>query len=129
MNTFSKSFFATLAGVIALGSASFGTKAGEHLSTQVLKPGQGVSLDMGTKKVAAYYLAGDKVCDVTFMIADLPDADGHVTAAITRMNVPVAAGSQSRIFTSEGHAVEASCALSTKIVSLRPLSFTASIAK
>ena len=129
MVTISKPLSVVLAAAVALGTAAIGVHASDSFPTQVFKPGRGVSLDAGTKKVVAYYLAGDHVCDLTLMIGDLPDADGHVSGSATRISVPVKAGSQSRVYTSEGHALEASCGLSAKIMTLRPLALTAEVVK
>jgi hypothetical protein len=74
-------------------------------------------------------MAGDNVCDLTLMFVDRPDADGHSTGAATRMNVPVTAGSKSRVYTTDGTALEVSCALSTKVMTLRVLELTAAITK
>ena len=125
MVTISKPLSVVLASAIALGTATMGAHAADSFSTQVFKPGRGVSLDSGTKKVAAYYLAGDQVCDLTLMIAGLPDADGNVSGAATRISVPVKAGTISRIYTSEGRALEASCGTSATIMTLRQLAETA----
>jgi len=122
MITFTKAILAAIAATIA-----FSAQAGESQATHVLKPMHGASFEMGTKKVAAYYLAGDKVCDLTVMIGDLPDADGNVSGQSTRINVPLAAGTKSRVYTTEGRALEASCSLTAHIVTLRPLSFTAAV--
>ena len=72
-------------------------------------------------------MAGANTCDLTLMVADLPNADGQVaaTATSTRMNVPVNAGTTQRIFTADGHALEVSCALAAKLMTLRPLDQTA----
>jgi len=118
---------ALAAAALALGASAFGASAGETASMHVLKPMQGVSLDMGTKKVAAYYLANDKTCDLTVTIADLPDADGNVSGGSTRITMPVAVGSKARVYTAEGRALEASCSLAANIVTLRPLAFTATV--
>ena len=44
---------------------------------RTLKEGHGLSLDIGSKKLAGYYLAKSGVCEVTVMVADRLDADGH----------------------------------------------------
>ena len=129
MVTISKPLCVVLASAIVLGTATVGAFAADPMPTQVFKPARGVSLDAGTKKVAAYYLAGDHVCDLTLMIADLPDADGNVSGLPTRINVPVKAGTKTHVYTAEGHALEASCALTAKVMTLRPLEFTASAVK
>lgn len=128
MVTISKPLALVLATAITLGIATFGAHA-ETSNTLVFKPARGISLDVGSKKIAAYYLANDRVCDLTVMSADLPDADGHVTGPSTRMNVPVKAGTTSHVYTADGRALEVSCAISTKLMTLRPLEQTAEAVK
>ena len=124
MVTISKSLVFALTSAIAIGTATFGAHA-EGSTTQVFKAGRGISLDVGSQRASAYFTAGDKVCDLTLMFADRADADGHVNSAITRMNIPVAAGTRSRIHTADGQALEASCGLSVNVMTLRPVALTA----
>jgi hypothetical protein len=126
MVTISKSLVFALSSALAIGAASLGATA-ETANTQVFKPIQGVMLDAGSKKVAGYYVAGDKVCNLTLMIANRPDADGNVTGASSRYSVPVAAGRTSRVYTAEGHALEASCSLTAHVMTLRPIEQTAAV--
>ena len=118
----SKPFATVLVLALALGGA--GARA-QTASPQVFKPAHGISLDVGSKKVAGYYMQGANTCDLTLMVADLPNADGQVSGSSTRMNVPVKAGSTQRIFTADGMALEVSCALSAKLMTLRPPELTA----
>lgn len=118
----------SLISAVAVGTAVAGAHA-EATTTQVFKPARGISLDVGSKRAAGYYMVGDNVCDLTLMFVDRPDADGHSTGAATRMNVPVKAGSKSRVYTTDGAALEVSCALSAKVMTLRVLELTAAVAK
>ena len=129
MVTISKSIASVLAAAITLGTASFGAFASETTNSQVFKAARGVSLDVGSKKVAGYYLSKDGICDVTLMVADLPDADGHVSADISRINLPIKAGSNARVYTSEGKALSLTCSTGTKLMTLRPLEETAAVVK
>jgi hypothetical protein len=95
----------------------------------VFKPARGVYLDVGSKRVAGYYLAGDHVCDLTLMFADQVDADNHVNSTLTRMNVPVPAGKKARLYTNDGRALEASCGTSANVMTLRTLDQTAAAVK
>jgi hypothetical protein len=126
MVTISKPLALVLASAITIGTASFGAHA-ESSNTQVFKPARGISLDVGSKKIVAYYLANDRVCDLTVMVADLPDADGNLSGKSSRMNVPVKAGTSSHVYTADGRALEVSCAISTKLMTLRPLEQTAEV--
>ena len=126
----SKSFALALSTAIVIGTATFGAHAQTSVSpapygTHVFKAARGVMLDVGSKKIAGYYLAGDHVCDLTLMLANRPDADGNVSGATTRMNVPVAAGTKTRVYTADGNALEASCSLKANVMTLRALDQTA----
>ena len=126
MMKLSKSIPVLLTAAVALSSAAF---AGDVSPTRILKSGHGALFELGTKKVAATFVSSSSGCDLIVMIADLPDADGNVSGLPTRMNVPLGAGTQTKVYLPEGYAMEASCALSAKIVTLRPLTFTAAVAR
>jgi len=125
----SKSIPALVSTAVVLGVAAFGVSANDTAPPRVLKSGQGALFELGTKKVAATFVTGAGVCDLIVMVADLPDADGHVSGQPTRINVPLVAGTQTKVFVPEGHAIEAGCSLSAAIVTLRPVTFTAAVAR
>lgn len=130
MVTISKNVATVLAAAITLGTASFGAMASEATSnSHVFKAARGVSLDVGTKKVVGYYLSKDGICNVTLMVGDMPDADGHVSADISRINLPVKAGSSARAYTSEGKALALTCSTGTKLMTIRTLEETAAVIK
>lgn len=117
-----------LLGASFLVATAFSAHA-ETLGQQVVKPSHGISMEVGSKKVAGYYQVKDGLCDVTLMVASLPDADGRVPADISRINLPVKAGSNSRAYTSEGKGLAISCGTGAKLLSVRLLEETASAAK
>ena len=124
----SKLLATVLSTAIVIGTATFGAHAQTNTTahgTQVFKAARGVMLEVGSKKIAGYYLAGDHVCDLTLMLANRADADGNVSGATTRMNIPVAAGTKTRVYTTDGNALEASCSLKANVMTLRPLDQTA----
>jgi hypothetical protein len=129
MVTISKSIASVLAAAITLGTATFGAHAAETSNSHVFKAARGVSLDVGSKKIAGYYLSKDGICDVTLMVADLPDVDGNVSAAISRINLPVKAGSNARVYTSEGKALTLTCSTGTKLMTVRHLEEVAAVVK
>ena len=129
MVTISKTVATVLAAAITLGTASFGANASEATNPHVFKAARGVSLDVGTKKVVGYYLSKDGICNVTLMVGDLPDADGHVSADISRINLPIKAGSSARAYTSEGKALALTCSTGTKLMTVRQIEETAAIVK
>ena len=125
----SKTLVGGLVCAIAIGTATWGVHAAEVGAPHVFKAARGVSMELGSKKIAGYYVSNDGVCDVTLMVGDLPDADGYVSASVTRINLPVKAGANARVYTSEGKALAVSCSIGTKMMTLRTLDQTASAAK
>jgi hypothetical protein len=113
----------SLAGSIL--AASLGTvMAGDEPRTRVFKPGRGISIDVGAVKVAGYYTVANGTCAVTLMLGARADADGNVAPGVTRVDVPVAGGAKSRVFTSEGRAVQLTCATGAKLLAVSTQSYT-----
>ncbi len=129
MVTISKSLGSVLVGLVAFGTATMVAHAGNAAPTQVVKAGRGISLDVGAKKVAGYFIATSGACDVTLMFADRMDVDGHVTGDVGRQNVSVKAGSTARVYTSEGRVIELSCGLASTVMAVRSFEQTAAVAK
>jgi hypothetical protein len=113
----------------AIGFGSLTSSAVAEDQTHVFKPARGVSLDIGSKKVVGVYRAHAGLCELTVMVGDLPDADGHVEGASTRINVPVKAGATQRVYTTDGRLVEFACSLTTNLMTARALEQTALVAK
>ena len=122
---------AVLASAILTGTLSYGAHAADAANPQVFKAAHGVLLEVGSKKVAGYYINTGGICDFTLMTADLPDSDGRVSAELTRVNLPIKAGSNARIYTSEGKALDLYCTLGAKFMTLRTVALdqTASVTK
>jgi hypothetical protein len=129
MVTISKPLAIVLASAITLGTATFGAHASESSNAQVFKAARGVSLDVGSKKIVGYYVPKDNICNVTLMVGDLPDADGHVSASVSRINLPVKAGTNARVYTTDGKALALTCSTGTKLMTIRALEETAAIFK
>lgn len=125
----SKTIALSLTAAIGLTTAAVSAKAADTNIPQIVKAAHGLSMEVGTKKVAGYYLGKTGFCDVTLMVADLPDADGKSSAQLSRMNVPIKAGTSARVYTSEGKALELSCSLATSLMTVRTLEQTALVAK
>jgi hypothetical protein len=128
----SKTMLLTLVVSIALATAATATSA-QNTSAQVFKPARGVTLDVGSQKVAAHYAANGDGCDLTVMMANLLDVDGNIDARMTvsptRMNLPVKAGAKTLVVTSEGKALEFACSLATTLMTVRAVDQTAQVIK
>jgi hypothetical protein len=129
MVTISKSLVVGLVAAITVGTASFGAHAADTSPMQVFKAARGVSLDVGSKKVAGYFVTKSGACDVTLMFADRMDPDGHVSSDLSRLNVPVKTGNATLVYTSEGRALELACGLAGTMMTVRPLAQTADVSK
>lgn len=85
---------------------------------QVVKPGRGISLDVGATKVAGYYEVAENACRVTLMMGARADIDGRVAKGISRIELPVASGRSSRVMTPEGRGLDVTCGPSARILTI-----------
>lgn len=112
-------------GLATAASATSGNGVDPNTAAQIFKPARGVSIDIGSKKVAAYYAVNGDGCNLTVMMANQMDVDGNIDARMTvspvRMNIPVKAGAKTLVVTSEGKTLEFSCALATTLMTVRAL--------
>ena len=74
-----------------------------------MKPLQGVSFDIGTKRAVSYFLSDDEECKLTLMLAELVNDDEANGLAATRMTVAVEVGKAARLDTAEGKSLEFKC--------------------
>ena len=70
-----------------------------------IRPLQGASFDIGTKRAVSYFLSDDEECKLTLMLAELVNDD----EAATRMTVAVEVGKAARVDTAEGKSLEFKC--------------------
>jgi len=129
MVTILKPLAIVLSAAITLGTVATSASAFDATNAHVFKAARGVSLDAGTKKIVGYYTSKDGICNVTLMVGDMPDADGHVSASVSRINLSVTAGANARAYTSEGKALALTCATGTKLMTIRVLEETAAVVK
>lgn len=103
-----------LASAVAIAATAGGAAAETAGSLATLKPRQGISLDVGSKRAVGYFLADSRVCNLTLLVADrMAETDLSIPAA-TRLQFEVAAGSDVRVDTTEGKALGFSCATDAK---------------
>jgi hypothetical protein len=117
---------------ISLATAAAATST-LNTNTQVFKPARGVTLDVGSQKVAAHYAVNGDGCNLTVMMANQMDVDGNIDARMTaspvRMNMPVKAGAKTLVVTTEGKALEFSCSLAKTLMTVRALDLSAQVIK
>ncbi len=106
---------------IAGGAAADTGTAGAGASMANLKPRQGISLDVGSKRAVGYFLADSRICNLTLLVADRMDEGSTEVPAATRLQFEVAAGSDVRVDTSEGKALAFGCATDAKSMRVNTL--------
>ena len=76
-----------------------------------IRPLQGASFDIGTKRAVSYFLSDDDACKLTLMLAEIvnDDDDEANGLAAARMTVAVEVGKAAQLDTSEGTSVEFKC--------------------
>lgn len=115
------------AAAIALATAAFPAVAGstEHVRIAPLK---GVSLDVGTKNAVAYFVQENGACNVTVTLAEAFSTIPGEFPTSTRVTMPVAPGTSSRIDTAEGTAMSLSCAAGASALDISMFERTAYVA-
>ena len=74
-----------------------------------MKPLQGVSFDIGTKRAVSYFLSDNGECKLTLTLAELVKDDEANGLTATRMTVAVEVGKVARLDTAEGKSLEFKC--------------------
>jgi hypothetical protein len=105
----SKAFAMAFAGIAAI--AGPGMSRSINLTLPLtMRPLQGVSFDIGTKRAVSYFLSNDNACKLTLMLADVVDDDDEVNGlTATRMTVAVESGKTAYLDTAEGTSLEFKC--------------------
>jgi hypothetical protein len=90
-------------------TASLGTaQAADPASPLTMKPQQGVSFDIGTKRAVSYFLVDGNSCKLTLMLAEVVHGD-EVSGLTTRVTVAIEAGKAAHLDTVEGKTLEFKC--------------------
>jgi hypothetical protein len=97
------------------------TRAANPASPLTMKPLQGVSFDIGTKRAVSYFLSDNDACKLTLTLAEVvqDDAVNGLTAA--RMTVPVEVGKVAHFDTAEGKSLEFKCQAGAQAMSVNVL--------
>ncbi len=117
MNRFSRrSLRATSAGALSLVvcGLSLTTAMAENSNVQTVRPGHGISLDVGSKHVVGYFLADAKSCQVTLMMSDRSVEDEVPQKTAARIRQTVLPHAVARVDTAEGESLELSCQAEAK---------------
>jgi len=95
-------------------------------SPLIIKPLQGVSFDIGTKRAVSYFLSDDDTCKLTLMLAEVAhdnEANGPTAA---RMTIAVEVGKTAHLDTAAGKSLEFQCQARAQAMSIEVLNRAAS---
>jgi hypothetical protein len=91
-------------------SAGLGmAQAADRATPLTMKPLQGVSFDIGTKRAVSYFLSDGNSCKLTLMLAEVVHGDDVNGLTATRMTVAIEAGKAAHLDTVEGKTLEFKC--------------------
>ena len=100
-------------------TASLGmARAADPASPLTMKPLQGVSFDIGTKRAVSYFLSDGDTCKLTLMLAEVVFGDEVKGLTVTRMTVAVEADKAVHLDTAEGKSLELKCQAGAQVMSI-----------
>jgi hypothetical protein len=100
----------------------------DDIASLPMKPKHGVSIEIGGKHTAGYFLTKAGVCDLTVLMSEVA-AEDAVAGAPTRMSIAVAPARPARIDTGEGKVLEFVCGPAAGEMTLRVLDQVAEAAR
>ena len=103
-----RAVFVAFVGISATASLRM-AQAADPASPLTMKPLQGVSFDLGTKRAVSYFLREGKSCKLTLMLAELVDGDEVNGLTATRVMLAIEAGKAAHLDTVEGKTLEFKC--------------------
>ena len=109
-------FAIAFAGISAMAGPS--TTRADPASPLTMKPLQGVSFDIGTKRAVSYFLSDGDTCKLTLMLAEVVYGDEVNGLAVTRMTVAVEADKAVHLDTAEGKSLEFKCQAGAQVMSI-----------
>jgi hypothetical protein len=84
-----------------------------------MKPLQGVSFDIGTKRAVSYFLRDGNSCKLTLMLAEVGHGDEVNGLTATRVMVAIEAGKAAHLDTVEGKTLEFKCQGGAHVMSVQ----------
>jgi len=97
------------------------TRAANPASPLTMKPLQGVSFDIGTKRAVSYFLSDNDACKLTLTLAEVVQDDEVNGLTAARMTVPVEVGKVAHFDTAEGKSLEFKCQAGAQAMSVNVL--------
>lgn len=108
------------AGISAIAGPSM-TRAADAALPLTMKPLQGVSFDIGTKRAVSYFLSDDNACKLTLMLAEFVHGDEVNGPTVARISVAVEVGKTAHLDTAEGKSLEFKCKAGAQAMSIEAL--------
>ena len=93
-------------------------QAADPASLLTMKPLEGVSFDIGTKRAVSYFLSDGNSCELTLMLAEVVHGDEVNGLTATRVTVPIEAGKAAHLDTVEGKTLEFRCQGRAQVMSV-----------
>jgi hypothetical protein len=93
-------------------------QAADSASPLTMKPLQGVSFDIGTKRAVSYFLSDNNACKLTLTLAEVVHDDEVNGLTATRMTVAVEADKAANLDTTEGKSLEFKCQPGAQVMSI-----------
>jgi hypothetical protein len=113
----SKAFVTAFAGISAIAGPGM-SRVTDPASPVAMRPLQGISFDIGTKRAVSYFLNNDTACKLTLTLADVIDDDETNGLTATRMTVAVEPGKNAYLDTAEGQSLEFKCQAGAQAMSI-----------
>ena len=118
MNMLAKIIAGTaFAAVLSLSTAA-ATQAADEMT---MKPLQGVSFDVESKRAVSYFLNDAGTCKLVLTLAGEPDLGEVPSFTATRFEAAIAAGRMARFEVSQGKSLEFACHADAQVMSVRGL--------
>ncbi|WP_333795579.1 hypothetical protein [Hyphomicrobium sp.] len=105
-----------VAGAVLAGSVTKVERGSQH---EIMAPGRGVSLNIGTKHAVGYFETKDDTCHLTVVVADINGGETGLDSPGTRFVIPVMPGRGVQIDASAGQSAEFECAPSATRMNAR----------
>jgi len=94
------------------------TRAADPASPLTMKPLQGVSFNIGTKRAVSYFLSDNDTCKLTLTLAEVVQDDEVNGLTAARMTVAVEVGKVAHFDTAEGKSLEFKCQGGAHVMSI-----------
>jgi hypothetical protein len=107
------------AGILEAGPGM--TWAAGAASTLTIKPLQGASFDIGSKRAVSYFLSDEDACKFTLTLAEIVRDDEVNGLTATRMTVAIESGKAAHFDTAEGKSLEFRCQSGARAMSIEAL--------